>query len=117
MASIGDKFEIAIGEIFCGTQGQTLYRVEGFNSLVFDETGLSRLALIEKRHLQRGSVVQFPGEDTIGIVVKSNHLSSTVLWENGMSILYDKHERLALVYATERASDFFAKLQKNIMKP
>ena len=41
--SVGDKFVLQIGEVFVGQYGNTLYRMKGFNSLVFDEYGLDKL--------------------------------------------------------------------------
>ena len=52
MAKVGDKFIIEIGEVFKATGtymacGENLYRVKGFNSLVFDDDGLNRLEKYE----------------------------------------------------------------------
>ena len=61
MAKVGDKFIIEIGEVFTakGTYmaygceeneyEENLYRVNGFNSLVFDDNGLSKLEKYEPR--------------------------------------------------------------------
>jgi hypothetical protein len=43
MARIGDKFEIEIEEVFKGNNDKILYRMKGFNSLVFDEQGIEKL--------------------------------------------------------------------------
>ncbi len=43
MYKIGDKFIIEIGDTFNNTERETLYRIKGFNSLVFDEYGLDKL--------------------------------------------------------------------------
>lgn len=43
MYKVGDKFIIEIGEIF-ENKGKTLYRIKGFNSLVFDKNGLNKLS-------------------------------------------------------------------------
>lgn len=48
--SIGDKFIIEIDEVFYGdmsVKGNTLYRVKGFRSLVFDKTGLDNLERLD----------------------------------------------------------------------
>lgn len=61
MAKVGDKFVIEIGEVFKATgtymaygceeneYEENLYRVKGFNSLVFDDNGLNRLEKYEPR--------------------------------------------------------------------
>ena len=44
MANIGDKFIITIGDKMQNEQsGETLYRVKGFKSLVFDDKGIEKL--------------------------------------------------------------------------
>lgn len=44
MANIGDKFIITIGDKAENEQsGETLYRIKGFKSLVFDENGIGKL--------------------------------------------------------------------------
>ena len=48
--SVGDKFVIEIGEVFTGdfsVKENTLYRVKGFRSLVFDKTGLDNLERLD----------------------------------------------------------------------
>lgn len=51
MYKVGDKFEIEIEEVYkseCPWKGAIdLYRIKGFNSLVFDENGLDKLKKIE----------------------------------------------------------------------
>lgn len=44
---VGDKFVIKIGDIF-EKDGENLYRVKGFKSLVFDENGIKKLIPIEE---------------------------------------------------------------------
>lgn len=43
MVKSGDKFVIEIESVFGGKNGEKLYRVKGFNSLVFDDYGLEKL--------------------------------------------------------------------------
>ena len=43
---MASKFVIEIEEQFTGQDGNKLYRVKGFNSLVFDEEGLKRLETV-----------------------------------------------------------------------
>lgn len=39
----GDKFVIEIDDIMTGCDSKTLYRIKGFNSLVFDDYGLEQI--------------------------------------------------------------------------
>lgn len=43
MAEIGDRFTIEIENVFKNEDGKLLYKIKGFNSLVFDEAGIERL--------------------------------------------------------------------------
>ena len=43
MAQVGDKFEIEIEDVFENEDGEELYRIKGFRSLVFDEQGIRKL--------------------------------------------------------------------------
>lgn len=40
---IGDKFVIEIGEIILDKSDKLLYKIKGFNTLVFDDFGINRL--------------------------------------------------------------------------
>lgn len=40
---VGDKFVIEVGEIIPDKNGKPLYKIKGFNTLVFDDVGISRL--------------------------------------------------------------------------
>ena len=40
---VGDKFVIEVGEIILSKDGKLLYKIKGFNALVFDDVGISRL--------------------------------------------------------------------------
>lgn len=63
MAKVGDKFIVEIGEVFKATgtymaygceeneYEENLYRIKGFNSLVFDDHGLNRLEKYEPTHV------------------------------------------------------------------
>lgn len=44
---VGDKFEIEIDSEFVDENDNKLYRIKGFNSLVFDNNGLNKLKKIE----------------------------------------------------------------------
>lgn len=43
MAKTGDKFIIEIADVFKAENGELLYRVKGFRSLVFDQMGINKL--------------------------------------------------------------------------
>ena len=45
---MGKKYVIEIAEEFTGDKSEKLYRVKGFNSLVFDQNGLDKLKPLEK---------------------------------------------------------------------
>ena len=40
---VGDKFVIEVGEIILDKNGKLLYKIKGFNTLVFDDVGINRL--------------------------------------------------------------------------
>lgn len=40
---VGDKFVIEVGEIILSKDGKLLYKIKGFNALVFDDVGINRL--------------------------------------------------------------------------
>lgn len=53
--NVGDKFVMEVGEVFVNglsfendSKPCELYRIKGFNSLVFDESGLDKLKKLEK---------------------------------------------------------------------
>lgn len=48
MAEKGDKFIIEIDEVFRSENGKQLYKIKGFNSLVFDEVGIEKLNKYDK---------------------------------------------------------------------
>lgn len=53
MANIGDEFIITIGDKAENEQsGETLYRIKGFKSLVFDEYGIMKLEKCERHNVK-----------------------------------------------------------------
>lgn len=52
MAKKGDKFIIEIDDVFANTAGSQLYRIKGFNSLVFDSTGINKLRPFDQNFLE-----------------------------------------------------------------
>ena len=60
----GDKFEIEIEETAdCNCEPWRLYKIKGFNSLVFDQNGLDKLAKIEPKPIEEIKI-----GDTVKIV-------------------------------------------------
>lgn len=45
MNHVGEKFIIEIDKMYLDYNGNKLYKVKGFNSLVFDEAGLQKLTV------------------------------------------------------------------------
>lgn len=74
MTKVGDKFIIEIGEVFCNApypaDADMLYRVKGFNSLVFDKHGLNKLEPVEKKNnkYQIGDEI-IDDEGDLGVIV------------------------------------------------
>lgn len=57
MANIGDKFIITIGDKAENEQsGETLYRIKGFKSLVFDENGIEKLEKYEGHNVKAPTI-------------------------------------------------------------
>lgn len=53
MVNKGDKFVIEIGEVLKGTDnGAKLYRIKGFNSLVFDKNGIDKLEKCNENEIE-----------------------------------------------------------------
>lgn len=46
---VGDKFEIEIAQVIESVEagGNTLYRIKGFNALIFDDHGLNKISKVE----------------------------------------------------------------------
>lgn len=46
---VGDKFEIEIAQVIESVEagGNTLYRIKGFNALIFDDHGLNKISKAE----------------------------------------------------------------------
>lgn len=51
----GDKFTIEITDVMIGENGQTVYRMNDFASLVFDENGLDQLKKVEAAEPEKGN--------------------------------------------------------------
>ena len=79
MANAGDKFVIEIDSVFGGKKGEKLYRVKGFNSLVFDDYGLEKLTAYkepekatepeQERTPAVGMVYQYREDPNLSVVV------------------------------------------------
>lgn len=55
---VGDKFEIEIAQVIESVEagGNTLYRIKGFNALVFDDHGLNKLRKLEPEEVDWSKV-------------------------------------------------------------
>lgn len=62
MAGIGDKYVIEISDIFTDGDGSKLFKIKGFNSLVFDYHGLGKLSRLDDEiNLVRDKVLKEVG--------------------------------------------------------
>ena len=74
MTKVGDKFIIEIGEVFQNApypaDADVLYKVKGFNSLVFDKHGLNKLEPVEDKNneFQIGDEI-IDDEGDLGVIV------------------------------------------------
>lgn len=80
MINVGDKFVIKIGDIF-EKDGENLYRVKGFKSLVFDENGLKKLVTLEEVTKEEMEAARCDGMNEVWELVK--FLDKTRLGEIG----------------------------------
>lgn len=89
MAKVGDKFIIEIGEVFAakGTYmaygcEENLYRVKGFNSLVFDDEGLSKLEKYDPTHVAGPADGHDLPSSIYGMSTKDNQIYiGRVVWQ------------------------------------
>lgn len=87
MAKVGDKFIIEIGEVFKGAWTdnvyvENLYRVKGFNSLVFDDNGLNRLEKYEPTHVAGPADGHDLPSSIYGMSTKDNQIYiGRVVWQ------------------------------------
>ena len=71
--NIGDKFVIEIGRI-AFNQGEPLYRIKGFNTLVFDDNGLDRLEKTNSSTMfEVGDVITYSSDSIEGYVLNPNY--------------------------------------------
>lgn len=64
---IGEKFLIEIDRCFADSYGNKLYRIKGFNSLVFDENGIKKLTPYEvEAQIEVGDEVIAKDKDGVG---------------------------------------------------
>ena len=64
-AKIGDKFIVEIGDGFVDGDGKRYYRAKGFNTLFFDDLGLSKLEKLKQDETQSAE-----GSTTFGALDK-----------------------------------------------
>ena len=97
IANVGDKFVIEIGQIF-ENEGKTLYRVKGFNTLVFDEAGLLKLARLHDIKVSKrftvGDEIIIRGYydfDTSAVVIESSEHDITFITKHGVAdVIYEE---------------------------
>lgn len=104
IANVGDKFVVEIAQIF-ENDGKTLYRVKGFNTLVFDETGLLKLARLHEVNIEKvlpftvGDEIIIKGYydyNTSAIVLESTNSSITFITKDGVvDVLYAEEFKCA----------------------
>lgn len=101
MVEVGDKYELTIGEVFYDNKGNQLYRVKGFNSLVFDEEGLGRLSKLSDDspvednsalHISEGLVQLLPPDK--GVVEK--YVDMAVKLKRDINISLDTDGRVEM---------------------
>lgn len=107
IANVGDKFVIEIGQIFKDA-GRTLYRVKGFNTLVFDEAGLLKLARLHDIDVPKpftvGDEIIINGYydfDTSAVVIEASEHDITFMTKYGVADVIYK-EDFACVTKTGR---------------
>lgn len=119
MAKVGDKFIIEIEEVFKATGtymacGENLYRVKGFNSLVFDDNGLNKLEKYEprtKEDFEFGDLVEILEGEYRGQrfhVTNSSGLQVNGIDRNGHTYRIEKFK----LYNTGWRCDDFLNLEK-----
>ena len=97
IANVGDKFVIEIDQIF-ENDGKTLYRVKGFNTLVFDEAGLLKLARLHDVEVPKlftvGDEIIINGYyeySTSAIVIESSEHDITFITKGGVAdVIYEE---------------------------
>ena len=70
MISVGDKFIIEIDKVF-EQDGENLYRIKGFKSLVFDEYGLKMLRRFQDEYRVNIEAAHIAGQDEVWKLAKN----------------------------------------------
>jgi len=88
LAETGDKFIIEIGDKFANENGETLYRIKGFKSLVFDENGIGKLTPHKKEkefNIQVGDQFKLNNTDKTIVITRVDHGCKNVslVWDDG----------------------------------
>lgn len=78
---VGDKFEIEIEQVF-EDGGRTLYRMKGFDTLIFSPLGLSKIKKIENESFIVGDEVK-TNDGKLGVVLNIECDGLTVLNKDG----------------------------------
>lgn len=108
MANVGDKFVIEIDKVFTeSNNGNKLYRIKGFNSLVFDENGISKLKKYEQPLFKK----DYPTVGSVWNGLRQDGVSSVVIVNNRDDVIFgiDLEDRCGLVLPLDQFVARFAK--------
>lgn len=75
----GDRFVIEVESVLTGDDGKPLYKIKGFNALVFDDNGLDRLERKEDAEAQKFAAKKRELVDRYIDEIKSIHRQSASL--------------------------------------
>lgn len=100
IAKVGDKFVVEVEEIYTSKNG-LLYRMKGFNSLVFDDTGISKLVRLhdindyDAPKFSVGDEVkiidQYYGASKRAVIIEADSRCITVLCNDGTTdVIYEE---------------------------
>ena len=98
MTKIGDKFVIEVAEILGNPNGKKLYLMKGFNTLVFDEHGITKLEKYSQENgktFHIGDVICRIGDDTLYVVVGHKKDTQTGWY---YKVLNTKTYRIGVLY-------------------
>lgn len=119
---VGDRFIIEIDSSYVSEVGKTpgvLYKMKGFNSLVFDEAGLSKLQKIEAVGVQEtefsvGDIVlideRYYGELRKAIIIEVDSNCVTIFRDDGMTDVIYAHD-----YAFIRKTGRWTSIVSNLL--
>lgn len=122
IANVGDKFVVEVEEIYASKNG-LLYRMKGFKSLVFDDTGISKLVRLhdindyDATKFSIGDVVeiidQYYGASKRAVIIEADSRCVTVLCNDGTTDVIYK-EDYSFITKTGNRVDAVARLLSEI---